>query len=88
MNYKIKDALVLLFIVIAALLIIGSVNAANADENNTLVDDSLSLDNVESIEEKDNDISEDIIAINNDDGNEIEESNSVIQVLIHTYIFL
>ena len=80
MNYKIKDALVLLFIVIVALLIIGSVNAANTDENNTLMDDSLSLENVGSIEETDNDISEDIIAINNDDGNEIEDTNSVVKV--------
>lgn len=80
MNYKIKEVLVLLFIVIAALLIIGSVNAANTNENNTLMDDSLCLANVESVEDTDNDISEDIIAINNDDGNEIEESNSVIEV--------
>lgn len=80
MNYKIKNVLVLLFIVIATLLIIGSVNAANTDENNTLMDDSLSLENVESIEDENNDISENIIAINNDDGNEIEEQNSVIEV--------
>jgi len=80
LNYKIKNLLVLLFIVIATLLIISSVNAANTDENNTLMDDSLSLNNVEPIEEQNSDISNDIIAINNDDGNEIEDLDSEIEV--------
>ena len=44
------------------------------------MDDSLSVANDVSIENFNNDISEDVIAINSDDGNEIEETNSVNEV--------
>ena len=80
MNFKIKNVLVLLFIVITLLLVVNSVNAADTYENNTIVGGSLASVNDASIENFNNDISEDVIAINSDDGNEIEEQNSVVEV--------
>lgn len=80
MNFKIRNVLVLIFIVVALLLVINSVNAADTYENNTILGDSLSVANDLSVENFNNDISEDVIAINSDDGNEIEDTNSVIEV--------
>ena len=80
MNFKIRKALVLIFIVITLLLVVNSVNATETYENNTMLDDSISVANEASIENFNSDISEDVIAINSDDGNEIEETNSVAEV--------
>lgn len=80
MNFKIKKALVLIFIVISLLLVVNSVNATDTYENNTIVDDSLSLANDASIENLNNEISDDVITINSDDGTETEVTNSVAEV--------
>lgn len=77
---KIKRALVLIFIVITLLLVVNSINATDTYENNTIADDSLSLANDVSIENLNNEISDDVITINSDDGTETEVTNSVAEV--------
>lgn len=78
---KIKNLLVLLFIVIAMLLIIGSVNAVDSNKNITSADDSLCISNDDSCVNSNNEISNEIVTVDND-GNginydsEIEVSNS------------
>ena len=76
---EIKNALVLLFIVITMLLIVGSVNAVDSNQEITAINDSLEI-NEESVIISDNEISKEIVTIDNDDGNEIEEQNSEIEV--------
>ena len=80
MNFKIKKALVLIFIVISLLLVVNSVNATDTYENNTIADDSLGLANEVSVENLNNEISDDVITINSDDGTETEVTNSVAEV--------
>ena len=76
---EIKNVLVLLFIVITMLLIVGSVNAVDSNQEITAINDSLEI-NEESVISSDNEISKEIVTIDNDDGNEIEEQNSEIEV--------